>query len=390
MVECTLREAIQEANFVPGADVIAFNIFEAVGPALKTIRPASALPRIAETVTIDGYTQPGARPNTAAVGTNAKLLIELDGSNAGTNTTGLSVGAANSVVRGLVVNRFQSLSGGVSHGIAVVGPDATGVRITGNFLGTDAGGTLARGNHRGLFVAAQNTIVGGILPAARNLIAGNRTTGIALGGTIADFADGSRVQGNLIGTTRTGAAPLGNGGAGVATDVVSTLIGGNSAAAANVVAFNGGVGVLVFGGTGNRILCNSIFGNGRLGIDLVGASANDLGDGDAGPNTLQNKPVLHSATNFGAGISVRGELNSTPNQSYVLRFFANPSGEHEGQRFLGQRTVTTDAQGNAVFDFAPEQRVAVGQNVTATATNGGGNTSEFSAPRLVEPPVVGP
>src|SRR5262245_8777850 len=74
---CTLREAITAANTNPGADTIVFNI---PGGGVHTISPTSSLPEITESVTIDGYTQPGASENTLAVGDDAVLLIELDGS----------------------------------------------------------------------------------------------------------------------------------------------------------------------------------------------------------------------------------------------------------------------------------------------------------------------
>ena len=48
---------------------------------MHTIVPATPLPTISGPVTIDGYTQPGASPNTngPGLGTNAVILIELDG-----------------------------------------------------------------------------------------------------------------------------------------------------------------------------------------------------------------------------------------------------------------------------------------------------------------------
>jgi CSLREA domain-containing protein len=57
--QCTLRAAIEEANATPGADTISFDI---PGSGVQTIKPSSALPRIADPVTIDGYSP--ARPPT--------------------------------------------------------------------------------------------------------------------------------------------------------------------------------------------------------------------------------------------------------------------------------------------------------------------------------------
>ena len=54
---CTLRAAIQEANDTAGADQIRFNIGGTA--SVKTITPTSALPTIAEQVSINGYSQTG-------------------------------------------------------------------------------------------------------------------------------------------------------------------------------------------------------------------------------------------------------------------------------------------------------------------------------------------
>jgi hypothetical protein len=52
-------------------------------------------------------------------------------------------------------------------------------------------------------------------------------------------------------------------------------------------------------GLGNRIEFNAVRDNGNLGIDLLddGITANDAGDGDSGPNNLQNKPEIISIAN---------------------------------------------------------------------------------------------
>ncbi len=379
--DCSLREAISAANAAPGADTIEFNI----GPVgLKTIKPTSSLPYITEAVTIDGYSQPGAKENTNPTGAiNAELRIELSGENAGLEVGGLFIDAPNVVVRGLVINRFDE------SGIAV---GDIGSRIEGNFIGTDPSGTLDRGNKgSGVSSTWSATIVGGTTPEARNLISGNDQDGVHLRhGTLTN----AKVQGNLIGTTVSGNGDLGNELRGVYNWFLSSniLVGGASAAAANTIAFNGldGVTVGLFADsnesdtTGNRILRNSIFSNGGQGIDLGndGPTANDAGDADTGPNGLQNKPNLTSATNSAGTTTIKGKLSSKPNQTFRVQFFSNPSG-NEGEKYIGQKKVKTDGSGKVSFTFKPANKVPVGQTVTATATSASNDTSEFSAPRAV-------
>ncbi len=202
------------------------------------------------------------------------------------------------------------------------------------------------------------------------------------------------MHGNLIGTQRNGTSPLGNDGEGVYVDTPDNTIGGTGQGAANVIAFNARQGVFVeFVGvdnTGNRILGNSIFSNGRLGIDLrggtenaAGATKNDPGDADTGANDLQNKPSLASAVTADGKTTVKGKLVSAPGDPFLIQLFSNPSG-NEGKSFIGSKSVSTNANGVAVFEFVASQAVPAGQGITATATDAvGANTSELSAPRTV-------
>jgi hypothetical protein len=187
------------------------------------------------------------------------------------------------------------------------------------------------------------------------------------------------VLGNWIGTDRTGAARLGNGGSGILTKQSEGHIGGADAIEANTIQFNGGDGVSVVSGSGNRILHNAIGRNGGLGIDLNddGPTPNDAGDADGGANSTQNKSVISSATVSDGTITIEGELTSTPEKTFAVRFFSNPSG-NEGKTFLTLRSVTTNAGGNAPFTFSFATAVPTGQTITATATGSEG-TSEFSA-----------
>jgi len=96
----------------------------------------------------------------------------------------------------------------------------------------------------------------------------------------------------------------------------------------------------------------------------------------------QNYPVLAQAVS-GNGTGVRGTLNSRPNQSFLLQFFANPacdpSGYGEGQIYLGQQSVVTGTNCTASFVASLPGSVPAGYVITATATDSANNTSEFSA-----------
>jgi CSLREA domain-containing protein len=87
--QCTLRAAIQQANAtanVGGPDEIRFNI-PGDKTKVKTINVGSttlgALPPITEAVTMNGYTQRGAKENTRAAGNDAVLKVQLNGTSAG-------------------------------------------------------------------------------------------------------------------------------------------------------------------------------------------------------------------------------------------------------------------------------------------------------------------
>lgn len=373
--QCTLRAAIEEANTHIDRDSIHFAI---PGPGPHTIRPTSSLPTITSRLTIDGSTQPGSRPNTLAIGTNAVVPIELDGSNGA--AIGLRIEAPNAVVRGLAIARFGT-------GISVSGAAATGGLIQGCFVGTDAGGGTGGGNSAGVFVSdGASATVGGPAPAERNLISGNANGGVVL----AVAGGGNVVQGNLIGTDKTGAGNLGNGRGVHILATSHATVGGGTAAAANVIAFNRGDGVEVrrsdaFPAGGNRILRNSIFANGGEGIDLGndGRTANDPLDADTGPNSLQNWPALTAATRRGDATTVTGRLRSVPNEAFVVRVYSNPAGG-EGKVYRGQLNVATNANGvSPEISFRSPTAIPVGHTVTATATRDGGDTSEFSPPRVV-------
>ncbi|MBK9656451.1 MAG: CSLREA domain-containing protein [Rhodanobacteraceae bacterium] len=155
--DCSLREAIIAANAQAGADRIHFNIPAA---GVQSIAPTSPLPALTGQTLIDGYTQPGAAVNTATtLPGNAQLRIELNGVAAGVSATGLVLQGAQSVVRGLVINRFDSAS---------VSVQAASVAVQGCIIGTNATASVRHAHTNAVVVAAgaSNALIGGKLDRA--------------------------------------------------------------------------------------------------------------------------------------------------------------------------------------------------------------------------------
>lgn len=444
--DCSLREAIVQANINAGQDTIAF----AIGSGLKTISPLTALPAIKDAVIIDGTTQPGFA---------GAPLIEIEGSNT-TNSKALVIQSTDpSTIRGLIINRFAfggiELSGNGGHLVA------------GNYIGTNAAGTdnfPNPNNGVGITVLTANNTIGGLTAADRNIISGNRTSNTQFGIDVFGVnANGNKIIGNYIGTDVTGSVSLGqaNGGIRLASSS-GNIIGGPTAAERNIISgnfegidlsgahdnkiqgnyigtkpdgtagFSAGYGIWIennaqnnlIGGpnpgegnlipasvnrgvaindtsTGNQILGNSILSS-VIAIDLktdgvtpndLGATINDPSDADTGPNNLQNYPVINTVTPNGSNTIIDGTLRTEANKTYRIELFSNtscnPSGFGGGRSFVAATNVNTDNSGNAIFNFTLPTASISGTIFTATATDPASNTSEFSQCKATGPSANG-
>ena len=308
-------------------------------------------------------------------------------------------GAPGNLIGGTTPSARNVISGWIGVGVMIgggaSGNSVQGNYIGTDVSGTVALGNRLRGVG---IVSASNNLIGGQAATAGNLISGNHS-GVEIFRSNLGDATGNKVQGNRIGTDASGTAPLGNSFYGVTlSNVHDNLIGGGSGLG-NIIAFNGQVGVSVFiignqTSNGNAILGNSIFENRRLGINLYDGvyladdsdvvTPNDAGDADTGPNNFQNYPVITSAVNNLSAntTTIQGTLNSTANTIFTIQIFssaaADPTGYGEGQTFRASTTVTTDANGNAAFSVTLNTAIPAGQVITATATDPSNNTSEFS------------
>ena len=503
----SLPWAINLANSDPSSDPVTID-FDIPGTGPFVIQPTTPLPAITHSVIINGYSQPGASANTNTFGQgdNAVILIDINGSSV-SNSDGLDIEASNSVIEGLAINQFSNdaihlesaggdvvegnflgtdptgensegnnvgvyidnvgantiggltpaalnvLSGNNSEGITINGSNATGNLIAGNYIGTDATGTnrlpngmglefqnnswgntvggsvsgagnLISGNNgdatkidggcyniviqgnligtdaagtsglvnygNGVDINGNNNTIGGTTPGSGNVLSDNSGDGIVL---VFSSASDNLMEGNLIGTDITGTQPLGNGNEGIDLffSASDNTIGGTVAGAGNTIDFNQNQGVAVGSGTGDdcvgdAILSNSIFDNGKIGIDLGSQGVpllNSPGSPHTGANLLQSFPVLNEAVAFtGLSTVIVGSLNSDPSSTFTLQFFASPtadpSGFGQGQTLIGTTTVTTDSSGNASFEVSFPVAVTAGYAISATATDSSGDTSEFA------------
>src|SRR5437660_10664004 len=248
--DCTLRESINAAN---AGDTISFNI---PGSGVHTINATNGF-SITKAVTIDGTSQTGF----AGV-----PLIELNAGSAGAGVNGLSVNAPNIIIKGLIINRFS----GYGINFDSVGNSS----VQGCYIGTNATGTAASANGAGgIRINASGITVGGTTSGAGNVISGNKGNGIDV------FVGNTTIQGNFIGTDATGTVKYACGAIGCAnlignsngievlTGAQNTTTGGTATGARNVITGNLGSGVSVSGGT-----ATSISGN-FIGLDADGNSA---------------------------------------------------------------------------------------------------------------------
>ena len=289
------------------------------------------------------------------IGTNAAGTGAIPNGQTGVqlqNTEDTVVGGETAAARNVI-------SGNGNSGIVVTG-NLGHVDITGNYIGATASGEGALGNG---FTAIQ--VVGPLndLDIRNNVISGNSNTGVALGAGTQDV----NIMANRIGVTPSGAA-LGNANHGVFIRDSSGHQVGSVGAGANIIANNGGNGVMVTtdGGvaTGNTIRGNSIHTNVLKGIETAAGGNNELAP-----------PVIDPP---GGGTEITG--TACPNCTVDVY----SDDVDEGRIFEG----STVADGGGAWSF---NELVSGPFTTATATDGGGNTSEFSVPiTSPQPPTPTP
>jgi len=346
-----------------------------VSAPVPLIAPLKPLPPITDPVVIDGTTQPGG-------------MVEVSGG--GTVTNGLTISAGNSKLRGLVVNSFKG------DGILLTSKGSN--TIEGCFIGTDATGSLARGNRQSGVHAlgSPDNLFGGTTEAARNIISGNR-----VGNDKVDFVSSgygiwidagstnNKVQGCFVGTDKSGTKSVPNGvgvvvgqsvGSSQTTSIpkLGAVIGGTTtspgSAPGNLISGNANVGVAVSYSSGNTVVGNLIgfskdgktsLSNGNTGVyifrsagNTIGATSaagrNVIGGGDYGVllgGTQSSKNIV--VGNFiGSGLNGTGGNGSASFGAKVGIGVVGASGNTIGGTSQGARNVICNNDNAGISIFA--------------------------------------
>jgi titin len=426
----SLRQAILYADGDPGPNTIVFNI--AGGHNVKIIALTSALPTLATSTTIDGTTQ---------LGFQGTPVIALDGTRI-SGAEALTIDVADCTVRGLAIYGFDTgihfrpyAANGLVGG-NYIGPDASGVTgpgnregifvekavnvviggtspadrnvisgnvrgihnvtfrgrgpvLEGNYIGTDATGTAALGNHDGLYDEGNFVQIGGTDPGAGNLISAN-TVGLDLGGLQAV------VQGNRIGTDVTGTLPLGNGTGvrnGPSYRGSEETIGGTDPGSGNLISGNG-VGIALVDYSSYNVIQGNLIGTdvtgtqplgNTTGIDLEG-SYNLIGGTTTGAGNIisangKDGIVLMGAYNLVQGNYIGTDVTGTQplgNGGDGIRIIAEFSGggsyyDQLGGPGPGAGNVIANNGGDGIYndgEYTVVQGNLIGTDVTGTVPMG--------------------
>ncbi len=401
----SLAQVIQytDSNPSPAADGTTHITFNISGSTVISYNPSFPL-LITVPVTLDGFSQPTSAP------------VQINGG--GTASDGIVLGStltsssAGSVIEGVDIAYF---------GDAGIHVETANNTIENNLLGTNPTGTIAGpGNGVGVLIDGTGTNTASGNTILSNTIGFNISAGVSIGGAA---ATGNIVIGNDIGTNSSG-RNLGNP-LGIAVSAPDNRIGGTTAAAADVIGFNGTAGIQI-SGAGNLVEGDYIGTDAAaanlsnvVGVLISGGSSNMIGGTVAGEgNTIGFSSTFGVSVTSGNGNVIQGN-EYTGNQSLESSAASDISlstGANNGQiaptldaATLSDTQLTVALQftngyvGPVLFDIyqdiSPGHRTylqtvsfsaapyvaaitvsaAFSGDVVATATVAGNGTSEFSA-----------
>lgn len=262
------------------------------------------------------------------IGTNAMASDSLP------NGSGIIIAGSHSNTIGGSTSAYRNvISGNYQGGIILNGSGTRNNTITGNHIGTNAGGNQAISNHTGLILKSQSNsnIIGGVLSGQGNLISGNIEIGIYI-----ESSDSNIIKNNLLGPDITG---------------TSAFMAGDTALQGNGIELNTVSRYNIVGGTGNNER-NIISGNRVYGLVYYGnssfnnTSGNYIGVDISGNNKLPNATGI--CVDGGSNHNIINHNVLSGNKSYGIFFVTTGTYYNE---FKGNKVGTNAAGTDTIPNY---------------------------------------
>jgi parallel beta-helix repeat protein len=261
-----------------------------------------------------------------------KVGTNASGSAALPNTVGIEIfGGDRNQIGGTADEDGNVVSGNEHSGVQLspLGDDpAAHNNIEGNRIGTTAAGDAPLPNGGGSGTVGTRAGVAVSGSDDNTIGAGNVISANAGPGIDLADATGNEIVGNAIGTDAGGALDLGNDGPGVDIDGENNRVGDTDASAANTIAHNHGDGVTVESGSGNAVLRGSIHDNHELAIDLNADDETPNDDAQHDADPGPNDLQNGPEIDSATATDVTWSLESEPTTRYRLEFYANDACSH--------------------------------------------------------------
>ena len=306
-------------------------------------------------IVISGDSADGTAIQGNIIGLTAAGTADLGNSDDGVD---LNNNPDNTLIGGTTAMQRNVISGNDDNGIANNNPGTTGTMIQSNFIGTDINGTADLGNTASGIVinSAPGTQIGGspATPgtAPGNVISGNNSTGITITN---DAADGTTIQGNIIGLSAAGTADVGNTNEGVriTSSADNTLIGGTAALQRNVISGNNGNGIESNDSSSSGTIIQGNF----IGTDITGTT--DLGNSGEGITISESPGIQIGGSPTTPGMAP-GNVISGNNDNGIEVSGENADGTTIQGNIIGLSSAGTADLGNTTNGI----RVATGADNT--------------------------
>jgi titin len=301
-------------------------------------------------------------------------------------------GAQSNIVGGVSASAGNIVSGNHLQGVVISDPGTTGNVIEGNYIGVDATGTTAISNgYAGVEITggAQSNLVGGALPAYRNIISGNQIQGVFID---SPGTTGNLVQGNFIGVDVTGVTAVSNAvGIEIYNGAQASVIGGTAPGAGNVISGNAERGVLIDYSSADNIVQGNYIGvglsgtvavpNGFSGVEMLSSGSGNL-IGGAVPGAVNvisgnlDRGVLIDDSSSGTivqgnyiGLDASGTV-PVPNGTRGVEIFGSANGNVIGGSAGARNFIAGNTSDGVAIDNTATANVIQGNSIGLNLTNG--------------------